>query len=154
MSYEITEVKEMRIAGKKVRAANNNPESMAQIGNLWYEFADFGPKIHGTMDAERYGVYFDFSGDYHNPASLAYDLLAGLEVAPSASIADEFSEVTIMPGKYAKFTTVGNPMVAPAELWQEVWQTELDRVCISDFEMYHFSGDMDKVLIEIYIGIK
>lgn len=86
-----------------------------------------------------------WQGFYQNPTSLSYDVLAG--------VASTNGTVSIQNGQYARFEIIGNPMTAPAILWQEIWKTKLNRACMTDFELYYPNPDIEKTRIEIYIGL-
>ncbi|WP_088810437.1 MULTISPECIES: GyrI-like domain-containing protein [Listeria] len=144
MNYQVSHFEEIKVTGEHVHISNDDPNMSEKFTELWQGFY----QNHATMDMETkvYGVYFNFEGDYEKPTSLSYDVLAGVATADG--------EVTIQNGKYARFTVVGNPMTAPAALWQEIWQTQLERTCVTDFELYYPNPDIEKTRIEIYIGIK
>lgn len=143
MNYEIVNFKEVKVEGEHVRIRNNDPNMSFKFNELWQGFY----QNHATMDMDTlvYGVYFNFEGDYQNPTSLSYDVLAG--------VASKNGTVSIQNGQYARFEIIGNPMTAPAILWQEIWKTKLNRACMTDFELYYPNPDIEKTRIEIYIGL-
>ncbi len=144
MNYQISRFEELKVAGERIHISNNDPNMSERFTELWQKFY----QNHATMDMKErvYGVYFNFEGEHENPATLSYDVLAG--------VASKDGEITIQSGKYARFEAVGNPMTVPGELWQEIWQTELECTCLTDFELYYPNPDIEKTRIEIYIGIK
>lgn len=60
---------------------------------------------------------------------------------------------TIPAGKYAKFIVTGNVQKAVAEFWVQLWQMELPRAFVCDFEEYQ-NEEMENAEIHIYIGLK
>ena len=61
--------------------------------------------------------------------------------------------ITLPAGKYAKFTVKGD-MSAVSKAWQQIWQLNLDRTYIADYEEYLDNNMTDQATILIYIGIK
>ena len=97
-----------------------------------------------------YGVYTNYDGDYTKP----YDFYACCEIEDSKSNNDEFSVVSVPESKYAKFSIRGNYDESAEKLWNEIWNTELDRKYTYDFEVYHNDGnDPENQLLEIYIAV-
>ena len=60
----------------------------------------------------------------------------------------------IPSGKYAKFIVKGNVVTAVQEFWQKVWNMNLDRSFVCDFEEYQAGDDMDNMEIHMYISLK
>ena len=60
---------------------------------------------------------------------------------------------TIPAGRYAKFIVKGDMHQAVAGFWQQLWEMDLPRSFVCDFEEYQNSS-MDEAEIHIYIGLK
>ena len=65
-----------------------------------------------------------------------------------------YEVITIPSGKYAKFIVKGNVVTAVQEFWQKVWNMNLDRSFVCDFEEYQAGDDMDNMEIHMYISLK
>ena len=120
-------IKSKKITGKKIRTNNNK---INEIISLWKEVPDLG------LSGDIYGVYFNYESDFRGD----FDFLIGSE----SSDLNDF--VNIKEGKYMVWTADSPDTVGT--VWHEIWNTELDRVYESDFEIYSQDGS-----IKIYIGI-
>ena len=120
-------IKSKKITGKKIRTNNNK---INEIISLWKEVPDLG------LSGDIYAVYFNYESDFRGD----FDFLIGSE----SSDLNDF--VNIKDGKYMVWTADSPDTVGT--VWHEIWNTELDRVYESDFEIYSQDGS-----IKIYIGI-
>ena len=120
-------IKSKKITGKKIRTNN---DKINEIISLWKEVPDLG------LSGDIYAVYFNYESDFRGD----FDFLIGSE----SSDLNDF--VNIKDGKYMVWTADSPDTVGTA--WHEIWNTELDRVYESDFEIYSQDGS-----IKIYIGI-
>ncbi len=149
MQYEITELKEARIAGYTARTDNSSPDMGAVIGGTWQRFfSENGyAALPGKVTGKTMGIYTDYESDEHG----GYTFMAGCAV--SGDVPEGFEVRTLPAGKYAKFIVRGNMTAAVGEFWQKLWQMQLDRTYIFDFEEYQ-NADAENCEIHIYIGIK
>ncbi len=120
-------IKSKKITGKKIRTNN---DKINEIISLWKEVPDLG------LSGDIYAVYFNYESDFRGD----FDFLIGSE----SSDLNDF--VNIKDGKYMVWTADSPDTVGT--VWHEIWNTELDRVYESDFEIYSQDGS-----IKIYIGI-
>ena len=120
-------IKSKKITGNKIRTNNNK---INEIISLWKEVPDLG------LSGDIYAVYFNYESDFRGD----FDFLIGSE---SIDLNDF---VNIKDGKYMVWTADSPDAVGA--VWHEIWNTELDRVYKSDFEIYSQDGS-----IKIYIGI-
>lgn len=151
MKYEIVNLQEKRVAGYAARTNNTAPEMRQIIGGLWQKFySDKGyPVIPDKRNDKALGIYTDYVADEKED----YTVLVACEVTDSAVVPKQFTVRTIPAGKYAKFIVRGNMITAVAAFWQELWQMELNRSFICDFEEYQ-NADCENAEIHIYIGLK
>ena len=152
MNYEIVEIPAKTMTGISIRTTNENMQAADDIGKLWEEF--WNKNIFSFAENKKsnkmYGVYTNYDGDYTKP----YDFYACCEIEDSKSNNDEFSVVSVPESKYAKFSIRGNYDESAEKLWNEIWNTELDRKYTYDFEVYHNDGnDPENQLLEIYIAV-
>lgn len=151
MEFEIVNLEEKVAIGISARTNNQAPDMGQVIGGLWGRF--YGEEIHasiqGKVNEKALGIYSgyaeDETGDYDITVACETD---GKHENPEGTVA-----LTIPKGKYAKFIVKGNMHTAVAEFWQALWQMELDRTFICDYEEYQ-NADMEQAEIHMYIGVK
>lgn len=146
MNYEIVEITEKSVAGISAVTNYKSPDAPKVIGKLWDKF------FKGTYNELReksnekcIGLYTDYKedGDYKT-----------MICAEVTSNEQNVEVMTIPAGKYAKFIVKGNIVTAVQEFWQKLWNMQLDRAFICDFEEYQSGDDMDNMEIHIYVSLK
>lgn len=148
MQYETVELKETKAAGFTVRTNNSAPDMGMAIGGLWQRFFSEGyAALPNKITGKTMGIYTDYDSDEHGD----YTFMTACAV--DGEVPEDYEVRTLPAGKYAKFVVKGNMMTAVAQFWQELWQTELERTYLFDFEEYQ-NADPDNCEIHIYIGIK
>ncbi|MCT4662460.1 MAG: GyrI-like domain-containing protein [Tissierellales bacterium] len=149
MKYQIVEIEKMIVMGISTMTTNENCKSKEDIGLLWKKFIESGlaHRIENKKTGEAIGLYTDYESDATKP----YRFMCCMEVTELLS--NGLESQVIRAGKFAKFTVKGDVVNAVAEAWQNIWDMNLERTYISDFEVYH-SEDMENQEIDIYIGIK
>ena len=128
MEYEIVNLEEKKAVGISAVTNNKSPEMPKIIGGLWDEFYK---KVYGEINDKANNKSI---GMYH-------------KYQPNEVI-------TIPSRKYAKFIVKGNVVTAVQEFWQKVWNMNLDRSFVCDFEEYQAGDDMDNMEIHMYISLK
>lgn len=151
MNYEIVELGEKKAAGIKARTNNTSPDMGMVIGELWGRFYSQGiyDAIPGKVNNKALGVYTEYAGDEQSD----YTILVSCEVDGKEPLSSDIELVTLPAGKYAKFIAKGDMHGAVAQCWQEIWNTDLPRSFVCDFEEYQ-DGSMDEAEIHIYVGLK
>lgn len=150
MNYEITRLDKKLVVGLQVVTTNEHMKAANDIGGLWQSFMSNNTlhQIENKIDQKVIGIYTDYESDHKGP----YRFLCGAEVSSHSN--KDLNAITIAPGKYAKFTLIGNMMKVVGPAWQSIWQMDLDRKYGTDFEYYlNDNADVDKQTIEIYISI-
>lgn len=153
MNYEIVELEEKKVVGIIKRTTNENMQSVKDIGEVWQKFIGEGvySRIENKINNEGIGLYTDYEKDYSKP----YNFMACCEVSSNDGISGELNWKIISGGKYAKFSVRGNAQKAVMEVWQAIWQLNLNRKYDCDFEVYHNnSEDMNDQIIDVYISIE
>lgn len=150
MKYEIVNLEEKIVAGYCARTNNNSPEMSGVIGGLWKKFySEEGYLgIPEKKSDKALGIYTEYAGNEKDD----YTVMVAYEVN-NANIPETYEVKRIPAGKYAKFIVKGNMITAVAQFWQELWQMELDRAFVCDFEEYQ-NSDCENAEIHIYIGLK
>lgn len=151
MNYEIVNLKEKTVVGLSARTNNTSPEMEKVIGGLWQKFysPEICPKIKNRANQKALGIYTDYDSDENGD----YTVAVMCEVTEASELPDGSEERKIPAGRYAKFTVKGNMVTAVREFWQELWNTDLNRAFVCDFEEYQ-NADPENAEIHIYISLK
>ncbi len=150
MDYEIVNLEEKYVVGFLARTNNTSPDMGKIIGGLWqklYSPDNFG-KISDRKNEKALGIYTDYSSNENGD----YTVMAAFEVN-SKEVQTGFEAGKIPAGRYAKFIVKGNMITAVQEFWQKLWNMDLERSFICDFEEYQ-NADPENAEIHIYISLK
>ena len=123
-------IKPKKITGKKIRTNNSK---INEIVSLWKEVPNM--ELSGNL----YAVYFNYESDYKGD----FDFLIGSD----QNLLNDF--VDIKEGKYMIWTVKSNSPEDVGAVWNEIWNTDLNRSYKTDFEVYSQDGS-----IKIYIGVE
>lgn len=146
MEYEVVRLEEKRVVGFCARTGNNKEEVGNVIGGLWQKL-DKVASIQGRKNEKYIGLYTDYVG-------MEYNTIVGCEIEKDAVIPKDMIEKIIPAGKYAKFVLHGDVVKTVQKAWQEIWEMNLERTFIADFEEYQQGNDMDNMEIHVYVAIK
>lgn len=149
MSYEIVKIDKKIVAGIGIKT--DNTKAINDIGKQWNTF--FSECILKNKNNKNItiGLYTNYEGDYTKP----YMFYTCVEVIDdNIKENSNLTTIVIPEGKYAKFQSTGNAEKTVSALWQEIWNTSLERKYTYDFEVYHDTEDEQKKLIEIFIAVK
>lgn len=151
MNYEIVTLEEKTVVGIGARTNNCSPEMGMVIGGLWNRFYSEGiyEAIPNKANEKALGIYTDYEEDENGD----YTVMVAYEVTEAVTKTDKLEVRTIPSGKYAKFVVEGHMQEVVASFWQELWQMELPRSYVCDFEEYQ-NGDMEHAEIHIYISLR
>jgi predicted transcriptional regulator YdeE len=151
MNYEIVNRDVSTIAGLSARTNNQSPDMGNVIGGLWKHFYEDGiyASIPNKKTSKALGIYTDYADDEKGD----YTAMVACEVSEPGSIPQGAVIHTIPAGRYAKFIVKGDMHQAVAGFWQQLWEMDLPRSFVCDFEEYQNSS-MDEAEIHIYIGLK
>ena len=153
MKYEIVELKEKVVKGIEVKTTNQDGKAMKDIGKTWQRLFTEGiyEKIKNKVNDKTIGLYTEYEKDYTQP----YTFIAGAEVSKDVENDEQIVSKVIEKGKYAKFVVIGDVQNSVGRAWQEIWNMDLNRKYICDFEEYqNNSKDMQKQEIHIYISLE
>lgn len=150
MNYEIVNLEEKVIAGFSERTNNASPDMGKVIGGLWQKF--YSPEgcfnLKNRVNNKAVGFYTNYDNDEKS------DYTAGVACEiNNYDVPDNFEIGKIPAGKYAKFIVRGHMVTAVQQFWTEIWQMNLERSFIFDFEEYQ-NADPENAEIHIYIGLK
>jgi predicted transcriptional regulator YdeE len=149
MNYEIVTLDKKQVVGLSMMTTNENMQAASDIGGLWQNFmGQTYSQIENKIDSKLIAIYTDYEDDHTKP----YRFMCGAEVSSHAN--SGLKAITVNPGKYAKFTLVGDMMTVVGPAWHKIWNMDLDRKYDTDFEYYHNDGDdPNNQTIEIYISL-
>lgn len=150
MTYEIVKLAEKTVAGLTARTNNASPDMGIIIGSLWQRYFGGGiyPAISGKINDKTLGIYTDYESDETGD----YTIMVACETSETRQ-ADDITVRVIPAGCYAKFIVRGNQQQAVAAFWMELWQMDLPRTFVCDFEEYQ-NNQVEDAEIHIYIGMK
>ena len=123
----MTVTERRRIVGLAARASNLDS---GPIVALWGQFFQQG--LPQRLGGDIYGVYFD----YEMAHTKQYTVLAGCEFPADAKLPAGLTEQWIESGSYEEFDASGPLPQGILDGWLRVWQSDLDRVYVTDFERY------------------
>jgi predicted transcriptional regulator YdeE len=106
-------------------------------------------QIMNKANEKALGIYSDYASDVNGE----YSVTIACEINNVASLPENAVSKIIPTGKYAKFIVRGHLQKAVADFWSQLWQMELDRSYLCDFEEYQ-DCNMEDAEIHIYISIK
>lgn len=144
----INQTETIKIIGFELRTSNQ--EAFQTIPKFWGEIMGENRlnKIAPSVSETIYAVYTNFQNPGKNNEGV-YSLIIGKEVLSHQKAFDGLAETIISPQKRAVFDVEKNHPEKVGAMWQEIWNTNLEKTFVSDFEIYKPTGE-----IEIHIGIK
>ena len=155
MEPQLTTRTELKLIGIALRTINQqemNPTT-ARIPGLWGRFfqEQIADKIPNKTSLDStIAVYTKYESDHTGP----YDLIVGREVNSLSSIPEGMTGVTILAGKYLRFTANGPMPKTLIDSWIYIWNyfsktSNHQRSYTTDYEVHEANDRVD-----IYIAIK
>jgi predicted transcriptional regulator YdeE len=155
MRYEEITLSKFTIVGMSVRTTNQNHQSQQDIATLWEAFFRNAAihKIPNKISDDIYCVYTDYESDYTGE----YTTLIGYKVSEASDIpaglnltVKEFPE-----SKYYKYISEGELPYAVGKTWAYIWQSNIDRRYLADFDVYgEEAKDPKNAKITTFLSIK
>lgn len=143
-----------KVIGISVRTTNENGRGIKDIGGLWGKFMgeNILAAIPNKVDDTIYAIYTDYEGDHTKP----YTTILGCKVQHLDNIPNGMNGKEIEGGTYVNLPAKGDIMQGiVGSKWGEIWQMDLDRTYIADFEIYgEKTKDVNNAEVDILIGIK
>ncbi len=142
------------VIGIKVRTTNENEQAGKDIVALWNTFMTEGilEKIPNKLSSEVYSIYTNYESDYTKP----YDTILGCKVSTLKNIPEGMVGQSFDSGIYTNFTVKGDLSQGIVYgKWLEIWNIDLDRSYIADFEIYgEKAQNPTNAEVQIYVGVK
>ncbi|MGC6176243.1 GyrI-like domain-containing protein [Lacrimispora sp. 38-1] len=151
MEYQLVELEEKMAAGLIARTNNYSPDMGNVISGLWERF--FGMGFYSTVVHKANGKTLGIYTDYEGTETGDYSVLAACEVKSQKGQPDGITMKTIPAGTYAKFTAEGDVKDSVLNVWQQLWNMDLPRSFVCDFEEYE-TIEEGHIRVHIYIGLK
>ena len=142
------------IIGIYVKTCNTDGSAAMDIPALWSRFfaENSMDKITNKTSEDIYAIYTEYEGDFTQP----YTTIIGCKVASTLEIPEGMIACRIPAENYAKIEATG--MVNEGfvyKAWERIWQSELPRAYVADFEVYGpGSQNPAHAMVDIYIGLK
>ncbi|MGF6905941.1 GyrI-like domain-containing protein [Fusobacterium sp. PH5-44] len=151
MNYEIVTLPKQTVVGISARTNNTNPDMTTVIGNLWEDFFQKGiyENIQNKTSGKTMGIYTDYAGNEKDD----YSIIVATPVSQVKDLLPNTIISAIPEGKYAKFILKGNMHKIVIDFWTKLWDMDLDRSFICDFEEYQ-NADMENAEVHVYISLK
>jgi len=141
------------LEGISVRTTNKNGQSAKDIGELWGRFMDNNVllQIEDRITDEIYCVYTDYESDYTG----FYTAVLGCKVSSLDNIPEGLISLIVPAADYVKYVAKGRLPDCVAEAWQNIWNSDLDRSYIADFDAWGANvQNPEDAEVDIYVGVK
>jgi len=155
IQMEKVTIEAFNIIGIKVRTTNENMQSAKDIGALWNKFMseNLMKKIPNKLSFEIFSIYTNYESDHTKP----YDTILGCKVSSLDDIPKGMIGQSFKKSEYMKFISKGDISEGKVvyETWQKIWNTELNRTFVADFEIYGEKAQNPKdAEVDIFISIE
>jgi predicted transcriptional regulator YdeE len=119
MNFKIISLPSFNFIGTPLRASNDDPKSMEDIGKHWQRFYSekILDKISDKIDDDVLALYAEYEGDFMKP----YTLILGCRVSSLENVPNDLVVNSIPEMKYAMFTAKGKIPDCIIETWKEIW---------------------------------
>lgn len=157
-TMQLPEIKLIGITARTNNKLEMDPDT-AKIGGTIQQY--FHQQLAEKMTQRKnpgitYCVYTEYESDFTGD----YTYFIGEEVTSFANLPKIFTELTIAPQTYAKYTSDAGPMpLVCINMWQKIWQMTTEefggnRSYQADFELYdQRAKDPQNVVLDIFIGV-
>lgn len=140
-----------KIVGISIRT--NNQKASNDLGKLWSKFIgeNTTKKIPNKVSDDIYSIYTDYESDHNGD----YTNIIGYQVSSLENIAAGLVSKEIPTSEYQKFTAKGKFPNCVQATWGEIWNSEIERSYVADFEVYgDKSMNMTDAEVDIFISVK
>lgn len=142
-----------KVIGIKTRTTNENEQASQDIPALWGRFMNenIAQNIPNKVDHNIFSIYTNYESDYTKP----YDTILACEVSSLDEIPEGMVGMEFSPSDYQKFRAEGDlEKGAVYNAWLEIWNTDLDRKYMADFEIYGAESQNRKdAKVDIFVSI-
>ncbi|MDR1092499.1 MAG: GyrI-like domain-containing protein [Prevotella sp.] len=143
------------IVGISVRTTNQNHKSQEDIAKLWESFFLNGvvQSVPNKVSNDVYCIYTDYESDYTGE----YTTFIGYRVSGINGIpTNKNLIIKDFPAcKYLQYTSEGELPYAVGKTWAHIWQSNINRAYIADFDIYgEEAKDPGNAKITTFLSIK
>ncbi|MES2266098.1 MAG: GyrI-like domain-containing protein [Bacteroidota bacterium] len=151
MNYETTSLPMFYVAGLSIRTINKDGQAGQDIGALWQQFTqgNLSDKLEEKEGNELYCVYTDYESDHND----YYTAILGCKVSSIEYLPDGFVGKAIPAAKYRVYTPEGKFPESVGVTWQHIWQSEMNRIYTSDFDVYDLTNGFENAEAKIYVAV-
>ncbi len=141
------------VIGISVRTTGKNAQFMKDIPELWNTFMlkETIYKIPNKIENSIYVIYTDYESDHTE----GYTTIIGCKVKNIDTVPERMIGIQIKKSMYSRYTAKGDITKGIVyNKWVNIWETNLKRSYITDFEFYGEEAQNPKdAEVEIYVGI-
>ena len=134
------------VIGLSARVRNDEPSGIVALWSQFYQ-SGLGERLPAAAGGGIHAVYHAYAGDQSDP----YTMTIGYRAPADAACPEGLSRVSIPSQSYAVFEAVGTQPDALMAQWQTIWNSDLDRAYIADFDAYDAEN---KERVTVSVGVK
>lgn len=143
------------IIGITIRTNNSNPHTLlSNMQTLWGKFIseNIQEQIPNKLDNSIYCIYTEYESDYTGD----YTAFLGCKVSNLINVPTGLTGKSFNAGFYKKFVTRGDLNKGVVyNTWQQIWNSDLNRAYVADFEVYNEQAhNPENTIVEIFVGLK
>lgn len=133
-NFEVIHKPRMMVIGIACRTSNDPNAGPQDIPRLWQRFysEDVLSKIPNKASEDVIALYCDYEGDHTKP----YSCVIGCPVSSLDQIPPGLVGKVVPASTFALFHAVGEFPKSLIETWGAIWQSDLKRTYIGDYEVY------------------
>lgn len=134
VAEELVRKEAMLVVGVEVRTSNGDGSARVDIPKLWETFyaEGFFGRIPNRVSDEVIALYCDYAGDYSRP----YSVVIGCAVSSLDEVPKGLVAKRVPAAMFAVFHARGEFPKSVGEAWGTVWQSDLKRTYVGDYEVY------------------
>lgn len=134
------------VIGLSARVRNDVPSGIAA---LWTRFdqGNLRGQVPNAIGDSVHCVYHAYEGDHSAP----FVMTIGYRAPDGTDCPEDLSRVEVPPQAVAVFEAIGSQPETLISQWQAIWQSDLDRAFVADFDVYDVERQ-DRVTV--HVGLK
>jgi Uncharacterized protein conserved in bacteria len=134
MNYETITIDTFSMIGISIRTTNQNGQSQKDVAELWDKFMkqNLIAQIPNKVNNDIYCLYTDYESDFMG----AYTTFLGCKVTSLDTVPESLIGKEIPKTTCNHYKAVGALPYCVGEIWGEIWQSNIDRKYIADFDVY------------------
>lgn len=151
MNYENVTAEKFTIAGIAVRTINKDGRSQQDIGELWNRFTsqNIFAQIPDKESNDIYCMYTDYESDFTGE----YTTILGCKVTSCDRLPEGFVTKEIPKITYKHYKATGEIPFCVGKVWNDIWQSGVERKYIADFDVYgEKMTDPKNATVDIFVS--